>query len=31
MTETILGDFAVDPEFFRGLREEEGIPLVLLD
>jgi hypothetical protein len=31
VTETIAGDFAVDPEFFRGLREEEGIPLVLLD
>ena len=31
VTETISGDFAVDPEFFRGLREEEGIPLVLLD
>ena len=31
VTETISGDFAVDPEFFRGLQEEEGIPLVLLD
>jgi hypothetical protein len=31
VTETISGDFAVDPEFFRGLREDEGIPLVLLD
>ncbi|MEO7795304.1 MAG: DUF4388 domain-containing protein [Thermoanaerobaculia bacterium] len=31
VTETISGDFAVDPDFFRGLREEEGIPLVLLD
>ncbi len=31
VTETISGDFAVDPEFFRGLREEAGIPLVLLD
>ncbi len=30
-TETISGDFAIDPEFFRDLREEEGIPLVLLD
>ena len=31
VTETISGDFAVDPDFFRDLREEEGIPLVLLD
>lgn len=31
VTETISGDFAVDPEFFRGLQEDEGIPLVLLD
>lgn len=31
LTETISGDFAVDPDFFRGLKEEEGIPLVLLD
>ena len=31
VTETILGDFVVDPEFFRGLKEDEGIPLVLLD
>ncbi len=31
LTETISGDFAVDPEFFRGLKEDEGIPLVLLD
>lgn len=31
VTETISGDFAVDPEFFRDLRDEEGIPLVLLD
>lgn len=31
VTETVLGDFAVDPEFFRGLRQEVGIPLVLLD
>jgi hypothetical protein len=31
VTETISGDFAVDPEFFRGLQEDEGTPLVLLD
>ncbi len=31
MTETISGDFAVDPEFFRGLEEDKGIPLILLD
>lgn len=31
VTETISGDFAVDPEFFRGLKEDGGIPLVLLD
>ena len=31
VTETIAGDFAVDPDFFRDLRQEEGIPLVLLD
>ncbi|MEO8277114.1 MAG: DUF4388 domain-containing protein [Thermoanaerobaculia bacterium] len=30
-TETISGDFAVDPEFFRGLTEDKGIPLILLD
>ena len=31
VTETVLGDFAVDPEFFRGLSQGAGIPLVLLD
>lgn len=31
VTETVSGDFVIDPEFFRGLKEDEGIPLVLLD
>jgi hypothetical protein len=31
VSETISGDFVIDPEFFRGLREDEGNPLVLLD
>ncbi len=31
VNETISGDFVVDPEFFRGLKEDEGIALVLLD
>ena len=31
ISETISGDFVVDPEFFQGLRENEGIPLILLD
>jgi hypothetical protein len=31
VSETISGDFVVDPEFFKGLRENEGIPLILLD
>jgi hypothetical protein len=31
VSETISGDFVVDPEFFHGLRENEGIPLILLD
>lgn len=30
-SESIAGDFAVDPEFFGGLREDDGIPLILLD
>jgi hypothetical protein len=30
-TESISGDFVVDPEFFQGLREDESVPLVLLD
>ena len=31
VSETISGDFAIDPDYFRGLGENEGIPLILLD
>ncbi len=31
MSETITGDFMVDPEFYRNLEVGEGTPLVLLD
>ena len=31
VSESISGDFMIDPDFFQGLREDEGIPLILLD
>ena len=31
VADSIAGDFLLDPKFFAGLREEVGIPLVLLD
>ncbi|MEK7315376.1 MAG: hypothetical protein AAB011_04295, partial [Candidatus Eisenbacteria bacterium] len=31
VSETISGDFALDPDYFRGLGDDEGIPLILLD
>lgn len=31
LSESISGDFVVDPDFFAGLREDEGNPLILLD
>lgn len=31
VTESIAGDFLLDPAFFADLREEVGVPLVLLD
>jgi len=31
VTESIAGDFLLDPTFFADLREEVGVPLVLLD
>jgi hypothetical protein len=31
VTESVSGDFLIDPTFFAGLQEEVGVPLVLLD
>jgi len=31
ITESVAGDFLLDPAFFADLREEVGVPLVLLD
>ncbi len=31
VTESVVGDFFLDPEVFAGLQEEVGVPLVLLD
>lgn len=31
ITESVAGDFLLDPSFFADLREEVGVPLVLLD
>jgi hypothetical protein len=31
ITESVAGDFLLDPGFFGGLQEETGVPLVLLD
>jgi hypothetical protein len=31
ITESVAGDFLLDPAFFAGLVEESGVPLVLLD
>jgi len=31
VAESVAGDFLLDRNFFAGLRDEVGVPLVLLD